>query len=325
MTTRYFTLTAAALLSGLACSATVQAQAIADPTFAKLDANNDGIITEAEAMAMPELHEQWERLDANHDNRLAPFEFEMYGQLPPDPAPEAAEEVPLVVYRASELIGKEVTSTQGAVLGEIVDLVLESGEGHIAYLVMSFGEILGLGGTLLPLPWTDFTMGAEGRYERQTLHVAYTEEELEALEGFEEDDWPSSPETFSAAAPHRATYDSSDRDGVLFRAGDLIGQEVFGLQGESLGEVRDIVLDWQRGKIVYVAVAHGGLLGLGEELLPLPPELLSFATDGDRNRPRFDLTEAQLEDMASFEEDNWPLRPDEKIIEHTRQGEQYSD
>ena len=108
-------------------------------------------------------------------------------------------------------------------------MVLESGSGRIAYLVMDFGEVLGLGGKLLHLSCKDFTMGAGGRYGRQTLQIDYTREQLEALEGFDEDHWPQTPYD----SPYHAVGGAAGPFGLLYRASEMIGKEV--ISGWSAG------------------------------------------------------------------------------------------
>jgi sporulation protein YlmC with PRC-barrel domain len=52
-------------------------------------------------------------------------------------------------------------------------------------------------------------------------------------------------------------------------ADDLIGRTVIGADGESLGEVNDILLS-QSGEIERVVVGSGGVLGIGEREIAIP-------------------------------------------------------
>lgn len=53
------------------------------------------------------------------------------------------------------------------------------------------------------------------------------------------------------------------------RASEIIGSTVKNEKGEQLGTVNDIVLD-RRGEVQYIILSHGGLLGIGDKLIPIP-------------------------------------------------------
>jgi sporulation protein YlmC with PRC-barrel domain len=59
----------------------------------------------------------------------------------------------LTLISAGKVQGTPVLSAHGDRLGEIYDVMLEKRSGRIAYAVMSFGGILGLGKDYHPLPW----------------------------------------------------------------------------------------------------------------------------------------------------------------------------
>jgi sporulation protein YlmC with PRC-barrel domain len=50
---------------------------------------------------------------------------------------------------------------------------------------------------------------------------------------------------------------------------DLVGKKVVSNKGEDLGSVEDVVAD-QNGKIQYIILSHGGMLGMGGERVPVP-------------------------------------------------------
>lgn len=50
----------------------------------------------------------------------------------------------------------------------------------------------------------------------------------------------------------------------------LAGQEVRGIRGETLGHVKDFVLDARTGRADYAVVASGGVLGAGDDLHAVP-------------------------------------------------------
>jgi sporulation protein YlmC with PRC-barrel domain len=96
------------------------------------------------------------------------------------------------IYRTSKLIGTDVENPQGENLGEINDVVIDPETGQIAYAVLSFGGILGLGEKYFAIPWqalapkTPTTKGAQ--YDRFVLNV--DKERLKNAPSFNKDNWP---------------------------------------------------------------------------------------------------------------------------------------
>jgi sporulation protein YlmC with PRC-barrel domain len=88
------------------------------------------------------------------------------------------------------------------------------------------------------------------------------------------------------------------------RASRLIGMDVRNAQDENLGEVRDLVINAQNGNVEYVALAHGGFLGLGQDLYAYPLE--RFQAGSDRNRLTLDVTREQLQQSQGFDNNDWP-------------------
>lgn len=65
------------------------------------------------------------------------------------------------------------------------------------------------------------------------------------------------------------------------KASALIGMEVRNHQGEKLGDIKDIVIDLDGGKVSYVVMSSGGVLGIGDKLLAVP--LTAFTRDLSRH------------------------------------------
>ena len=54
------------------------------------------------------------------------------------------------------------------------------------------------------------------------------------------------------------------------RASKLIGSEVKNAQGENLGEIKDLVIDVNHGRVHYAILSFGGFLGMGDKLFAFP-------------------------------------------------------
>jgi sporulation protein YlmC with PRC-barrel domain len=73
-------------------------------------------------------------------------------------------------------------------------------------------------------------------------------------------------------------------------ATDYIGKSVYNAANESIGEVRDVVIDKTRG-IVAVVVGVGGFLGVGEKNVAVPEDRIDVARDDENAGARLTTTE----------------------------------
>jgi sporulation protein YlmC with PRC-barrel domain len=90
------------------------------------------------------------------------------------------------------------------------------------------------------------------------------------------------------------------------KASSIIGMQVHNRQDEKLGEIKDVVLDLQSGKIGYVVLATGGsVLGIGEKLLAIPAS--AFAPSESKNNLLIlDATKGDIVDAPGIASTNWP-------------------
>lgn len=92
------------------------------------------------------------------------------------------------------------------------------------------------------------------------------------------------------------------------RASQLQGMTIQNEAGKDLGNVRDIVIDTDRGRVKYVAVAYGGFLGLGSKLFAVPFEAFEHrpATQDKEAALLLNLNEEMLRKAPGFDADHWP-------------------
>lgn len=91
------------------------------------------------------------------------------------------------VMAAETLQGDDVINLQGDKLGTIEDIMLDVGSGRIAYAVLSFGGLLGIGDKLFAVPWSAMTLDAD----RKCFVLDVPKDRLQAAPGFDKDHWPS--------------------------------------------------------------------------------------------------------------------------------------
>jgi sporulation protein YlmC with PRC-barrel domain len=69
-----------------------------------------------------------------------------------------------------------------------------------------------------------------------------------------------------------------EETGSLISAEKVTGTNVYNTAGESLGEIEDVMIDKQSGRIAYAVMSFGGFLGIGERYHPLPWSTLKYDT-----------------------------------------------
>lgn len=84
----------------------------------------------------------------------------------------------------------------------------------------------------------------------------------------------------------------------------LIGDKIENPQHESLGDLKDIMLDTTSGKIEYAVLSFGGVLGMGNKLFAVPWSALMV--DHERKTLVLNVSQDRLKDAPGFDKDKWP-------------------
>ena len=88
---------------------------------------------------------------------------------------------------AATLTGDSVVNQQDDALGDIKEIMLDMRSGRVAYAVLSFGGILGMGDKLFAVPWSALKLDTVNK--RFVLNV--DKKRLESAPGFDKDAWPN--------------------------------------------------------------------------------------------------------------------------------------
>lgn len=102
------------------------------------------------------------------------------------------------VLSASSLAEDKVQNLKGEKLGDIEDLMIDLGTGRIAYAVLSFGGVLGMGNKLFAIPWQAMTLDVD----KKAFLLDVNKESLEQAPGFDKDDWPDMSDARWGAGIH---------------------------------------------------------------------------------------------------------------------------
>ena len=88
---------------------------------------------------------------------------------------------------ASTITGDEVRNSQNENLGKIQDVMLDTADGKIRYVVLASGGFLGMGDRLFAVPWKALKLDKENHCFRLDVDV----ERLKSAPGFDKDEWPN--------------------------------------------------------------------------------------------------------------------------------------
>lgn len=89
-----------------------------------------------------------------------------------------------------------------------------------------------------------------------------------------------------------------------WRASQVMGLNVKNNAGETIGEVKDLILDMKTGEVLAVIISSGGFLGIADTLSAVPVSALRY--DGSAKAFKTRLTKEQLGRAPQFKNDAWP-------------------
>lgn len=224
------------------------------------------------------------------------------------------------LQRADQLINSTVYNAQGEKIGDVKDIVLETSQNRVEYVVLSFGGFLGIGSDLHAIPWHAFDISTEAAVKPDessdsaiipnaieqsassleatpvlTLNVA--KETLESAKGFDKSNWPDMANQSWRQQNNPQYGDTVDRSGEaetqfkMRRLSNIIGMEARIPQLQTttsadpgaatprtpnkvsadnrdyteLGEIEDIVIDADSGRIVLGLVTIAKLENVKED------------------------------------------------------------
>ena len=127
-------------------------------------------------------------MDTNYVTR---DNFGMYARNNDGPGPS--------LMGANTLLGNDVYNADDEDLGDIKEFMLDMATGKVAYAVLSFGGILGMGDKLFAVPWAALKLDTVNK--RFTLNVPKAS--LKDAPGFNQDRWPTMSDKTWASGVHK--------------------------------------------------------------------------------------------------------------------------
>ena len=95
------------------------------------------------------------------------------------------------VLAASTLAGDSVRNAAGEDLGKLDEIMIDIPSGRIAYAVLSFGGVLGMGNKLFAVPWSALKVDED----EKSFVLNVDKKKLENAPGFDKSNWPNMADT----------------------------------------------------------------------------------------------------------------------------------
>jgi sporulation protein YlmC with PRC-barrel domain len=84
----------------------------------------------------------------------------------------------------------------------------------------------------------------------------------------------------------------------------VIGNKIVNPAGEQLGNLKELVIDLEDGRIAYAVLSFGGFMGMGDKLFAIPWEAL--VPDPQNHTFILDVEKEVLKGAPGFDKDHWP-------------------
>jgi uncharacterized protein YjbJ (UPF0337 family)/sporulation protein YlmC with PRC-barrel domain len=94
----------------------------------------------------------------------------------------------------------------------------------------------------------------------------------------------------------------------VMAVGTFTGSRVINPVGEDLGQIEDMVVDLESGRIAYAVLSFGGFLGFGNKLFAIPWEALKLSSQDDEFI--LHVHKEALANAPGFDKDHWPEMAD---------------
>lgn len=90
----------------------------------------------------------------------------------------------------------------------------------------------------------------------------------------------------------------------IVKSGEITGTKVTNPEHENLGDIAEVVIDKQSGKVSYLVLDFGGVLGFGNKYFAVPWHL--FLYNNKDNCFILNVDKQHLKNAPGFDKDHWP-------------------
>jgi len=122
----------------------------------------------------------------------------------------------------------------------------------------------------------------------------------------EQDVWRRWEQAQAAHKTSAATHLKAGAPTKYNKASGLVGMEVGNQHGEHLGQIKDLIIDWQTEQVSYAVISTGSktLFDSKEKLLAVP--LAALAVSADQKHLILNADKSQVAAATGFDPNHWP-------------------
>jgi len=253
------------------------------------------------------------------------------------PAPHSAQPSSLRVASAGDIAGRFAYDKDGRDAGWVQSVMIDARTGSAGYLVIGSDANFDIGAKVIAVPWTTATnpqlwgdrsivldTTVEKLQKAPRLDHADLSRMIEPTAIRRVTDYYAEPSSDRAANSGTSTPPAAGQATAnpyllvgqsivetivpqpLVVADAIKDAEVRAQNGGRVGEIDRVVLDLDHGRVAYLLMTRGDVLGLSGEWVPVPIEALSWSPQDEAFVLRVDAK--KLQEMQGFPKQDLPTR-----------------
>ncbi len=90
----------------------------------------------------------------------------------------------------------------------------------------------------------------------------------------------------------------------MLSSSTINGDKVVNREGENPGDIKDLMIDTNNGRVAYAVLEFGGFMGMGSKLFAVP--LSAMQVDTENHQFIFEQDKEILKNAPGFDKDDWP-------------------
>lgn len=209
--------------------------------------------------------------------------------------------------KADDLVGKNIKNGAGEAVGDIESVIIDK-SGKVAAVIVGVGGFLGMGEREVAIDWNDLTVRDNG----DIIQTAMNKEQLKALPEYKYEKPDYRRSAFIDPAYLGQRMESATKvewvDARGLKASKLLGSNVVNTEGDTIGEVEDlVVLD---GKTMLI-LSVGEFLGMGGHDVAIDMDkakIYQQRGDADDLRVSVSMNKEQLKGLPKYDATTWNQR-----------------
>ncbi|MGB9988757.1 PRC-barrel domain-containing protein [Massilia sp. SM-13] len=218
---------------------------------------------------------------------------------------------------ADTLMGEDVYNRQEEDLGDIKEIMIDMQSGQIAYAVLSFGGIMGMGDKLFAVPWQALQLDTVNK----RFILDCSKEKLENAPGFDKDRWPDMASAEFGSQVHGFYGTQQAMPGQMTSTGSVMGSGTSTMQSGSSGSMSGSSgnLGSSSGMSTQSGSSSGNLNRSGTDMnqgtsLDQRSSTLNQGSSLDLGSSQSDMTDKNVNQVGGLSNQNTSIDPDKDRI-----------